>query len=191
MKWMWAVFGLGCVLQWLAPLTQVVRYERVMKHGAVVRMECEAPDPYDLLRGRYLAVRVKQDEIKGVARDQAFSDGQRGFAILESDEAGLVQSVRLVRDRPASGVYVEVTVQYVYPDPNDENTASVRVSWPFDRLYLNENLAPTADQWYRDNIRAEKPILADLRVLDGRSVLVDLLQDGRSFRQLLQDVSSP
>jgi len=178
-------------MQWLAPLAQVMRYERVMKHGSVVRMECEAPDPYDLLRGRYLAVRVKDDEIKGVSRDQAFADGDKGFAILEADDAGQAKPVQLVRARPTSGLYVEVSVQYVDHHPSDANTVSVRIRWPFDRLYLNENLAPAADQWYRDNIRAEKPILADLRVLDGRAVLVDLLQDGKSFRQLLGQPPSP
>ncbi len=191
MKGMWAVFGIGCLMQWLAPLTQVMRYESVMKDGAAVRMECEAPDPYDLLRGRYLAVRVKQDEVKGVSRDQAIAKNQSAFAVLEVDAAGLAKPVQLLRARPSSGVYVEVTVQYVHHGDSDADTVSVRFSWPFDRLYLNENLAPAADQWYRDNIRAEKPILADLRVLDGRAVLVDLLQDGKSFRQLLGASASP
>lgn len=190
MKGVWIAFSVGCALQWLAPLLQVVRYERVLKQGAVVRMECEAPDPYDLLRGRYLAVRVRPEEIKGVKADLAFGRGDTAFAALELDEAGMVKSVRLDREKPQSGTFATVTVLSSYHDSSAADEATVRIAWPFDRLYLNENLAPTADQWYRDNIRAEKPILADLRVLDGRAVLVDLLQDGKSFRKLLQDLPS-
>lgn len=191
MKRVWIAFAVGCALQWLAPLTQVMRYERVIKNGTVVRMECDAPDPYDLLRGRYLAVRVRPEEILGVRLDLAFERGDTAYALLELDEAGVVKSVQLERDQPQGAVFAKVTVLSVYEGPANDEQVSVRVGWPFDRLYLNENLAPTADQWYRDNIRAEKPILADLRVLDGRVVLVDLLQDGKSFRQLLKELPAP
>lgn len=187
MKPVWMAFALACVLQWAAPLWQITSYERVLKSGATVRMACEAPDPYDMLRGRYLAVRVKPERVSGVSADPGFAKGETAYAVLKMDAEGLVQEVSLSRNPPEAGMYVQVKTGYVSTQGDAKTgTQTVGIEWPFDRLYLNENLAPKADQWYRDTIRSDKPILADLRVWNGRVVLKDLLQDGKSFRALLE-----
>lgn len=189
MKPVWLAFGLACVLQWAAPLWQILSHERVINHGQVVRMVCEAPDPYDLLRGRYLAVRVNPERVSGVPASDAFQMGEDVHAVLKTGNDGVVQEITLSRARPESGPYIRVKTGYVSSQGDPETgTLTVGIKWPFDRLYLNENLAPKADQWYRDNIRSDKPILADLRVLNGGVVLIDLLQDGKSFRSLLETV---
>ena len=38
----------------------VWRYERIVQNGAEVRIKCQAYDPYDPLRGRYLRVTVSE-----------------------------------------------------------------------------------------------------------------------------------
>ena len=54
-----AAFAVAAVAQWLLPLSGIWQHERVTSRGTLVRIECAAPDPYDPLRGRYLAVRPR------------------------------------------------------------------------------------------------------------------------------------
>lgn len=177
---LWIVFAIGCLLQWAAPLMQISGYEKVIAHGVLVSFRCQAPDPYDMLRGRYLAVRVLPDSFD-VAAESKFERGERLFALLETGTDGLVVLKNLTREQPTAGTFVKVKCGYSYG-------GSVRIEWPFDRFYLNENLAPRADEWYRNNVRTPNAVTAEVRVLNGRAVLVDLKFEGKSFKQILSEM---
>lgn len=183
LPWKWMAFGLAVVLQWAAPFLQITTFEKVLAQGKVYQFRCRAPDPYDMLRGRYLAVRAEPDTfVKSEEFD--LQKGESLFATIAADEAGMARIVALSRERPASGDYVRVQAGYTA----DSYTYVV---WPFDRFYLNEKAAPKADEWYRQNVRASEGITAEVRVLDGHAVLVDLKQGDRSFRELLEREPSP
>lgn len=49
------------------------------------------------------------------------------------------------------------------------------------------SLAPEANQWFEENIRSTKGIIAEVREWKDRPVLVDLTFDGRPFRELLRE----
>ena len=60
------------------------------------------------------------------------------------------------------------------------------VEWPFDRFYLNERLAFDADALVTERLRyGERPV-AEIRLLDGRAVLTDVLLDGVSIREIVK-----
>lgn len=176
-KIMWVVFATGCVVQWAAPLLQVHTYEKVKAEGAALSFRCRAPDPFDMLRGRFLAVRADPDSFESAA-DMDYSDGEQIYALLETAPDGLAVIKNLTRERPSSGAFMKVTCEYSYGK-------TTHIRWPFDRFYVNEKIAPKADEWYRRNIGGTKSVTAEVRVLDGRAVLVDLKLDGRSFQEIL------
>lgn len=177
-RWPWIAFVLGCALQWAAPLMQIITYEQVLTSGELHRFKCAAPDPYDMFRGRYLAVRVQPDTVN-VPKGESFAHGEPVHALLEAGGDGFAIVKALARKRPADGAFVTVTVDYVH-----DGTA--HISWPFDRFYLNERIAPKADEWFRANWRGAEPVIAEVRVLDGRAVLADLEHRGQSFREVLK-----
>lgn len=172
------LFALTVLAQWVVPLAAVRQHERVLVEGALIRLKCTAPDPYDPLRGRYLAVRPEITEAP--ANKELSSRRGPAYALLEVGTDGIATVTRIERERPASGRYVRVRVRWA-------SESTVHFEWPFDRYYLNEKLAPEADRWLAESLRSAKGVLAEVRVLDGRAVLADLTLDGKSFRTHLQE----
>jgi uncharacterized membrane-anchored protein len=172
------IFALTVLAQWVVPLFAVRQHERVLAEGELIRLKCTAPDPYDPLRGRYLAVRPEITEAS--AGEGVKSYRGPAYAVLEVGADGIATVSRIERERPASGRVVRVKVFWTTGD-------KVRFAWPFDRYYLNEKFAPEADRWLAESLRSAKGVLAEVRVLDGRAVLADLTFDGRSFREHLRE----
>lgn len=171
------VFALTVLAQWLVPLAAIRQHEKVLVEGQLVRLKCTAPDPYDPLRGRYLAVRPEASEVK-VDKELKSYRGP-GYAVLAIGADGIATVNRIERERPAEGLFVRVRVRWAYE-------GKARFDWPFDRYYLNETLAPEADRWLAESLRSAKSVLAEVRVFDGRAVLEDLSLDGKSFREHLK-----
>lgn len=174
------VFVVAAIAQWLLPLVGVWQHERVIRQGAAVRIRCTAPDPYDPLRGRYLTVRP---EVDALPRPEGMTEAGVApvWATLVADADGLsrIDSLSLV---PVAGPNVVRLVARTRPwEPNRD---TVIVEWPIQRFYLNERLAPEADRLVAERLRGGQAIVAEIRLLDGRAVLTDVLIDGVSIREV-------
>ena len=174
------LFAVTVLAQWAAPLLQIWKHERTLAQGSVHRLKCTAPDPYDPLRGRYLAVRPEQEE-SHVDKGLKLVSGQRVYVTLLDGPDGLARLSSAHLTPPESGAYVRMSVRWAAAE------GLVRLEWPFDRFYLNEKLAPEADKWFAESIRSSKGVVAEIRVLKGSAVLTDLVFDGRSFREILKE----
>lgn len=173
------LFGLVALAQWAAPLMQIWTHEQTLAQGTLIRLKCTAPDPYDPLRGRYLAVSPVQREVT-LPKDMKLESGMPVYVTLTPDANGLHTFSAVSLTPPESGSYVRLKTRYVF-----ESTAAVE--WPFDRYYINEKLAPEADKWFAENIRTGQGIVAEVRIRDGRAVLADLSLDGKPFREILKE----
>ena len=75
--------------------------------------------------------------------------------------------------------YLEVKVSSIINTPGEQR---VYVDFPFDRLYLEENKAPEAEQIYRDAMNDNQAsAYALVYIKDGRGVLTDVVVDGKSL----------
>lgn len=173
------IFGIAVLAQWAAPLSQIWTHEQVLTQGTLFKLKCTAPDPYDPLRGRYLAVRPSQNEA-AVPAGLELKQGADVYAELTTGADGFATVSTLSLTPPANGAYLRVKSGYAYDH-------KVRIDWPFDRFYVNEKLAPEADKWFAENIRSEQGIIAEVRVLNGRAVLEDLSFDGKPLREILKE----
>ncbi|HBJ86472.1 MAG TPA: hypothetical protein DDZ88_21980 [Verrucomicrobiales bacterium] len=72
------IFGIAALAQWAAPLTQIWTHEQTLTQGTLIKLKCSAPDPYDPLRGRFLAVRPAQREVN-VSADMKLKQGMQVF----------------------------------------------------------------------------------------------------------------
>lgn len=177
-----ALFAVAAVIQWLLPLTGVWQHERVIRHGAAVRVRCTAPDPFDPLRGRYLTVRP-EDATLPKPDDLPTDRPVPVWATLAANAAGLstIESISLV---PVGGpTVVKLSARVLTRDPDHP---TVIVQWPVQRYYLNERLAPAADALVAERLRADSRPVAELRILDGRWVLTDVLLDGVPIREIVK-----
>ena len=176
------VFALATVAQWLVPLAGVWRHERVVSRGMPMRIECVAPDPYDPLRGRYLAVRPEQEIVPSPAgMPEEGSVPVWATLVAGADGLARIESLSL---EPVTGPHViRLTARR---RPWDRDAEDTRLEWPFDRFYVNERLAPDADELVAGRLRAGGRPVAEIRLLDGRAVLVDVLLDGASIREVVR-----
>ena len=174
-----AVFAVAAVAQWLLPLSGIWQHERVITRGTLVKIECAAPDPYDPLRGRYLAVRPAESRVPK-PEGMAERDAVPVWATLVAGEDGLSR-IKSLSLEPVSGpTVIRLVAKWPHWD-GSPSPETVFVEWPFDRFYLNERLAPDADK-----LVAGKRTVAEVRLLDGRAVLTDILLDGVSVRELVK-----
>ncbi len=173
------VFGVAVLAQWAAPLSQIWTYEDTLAHGALIKLKCSAPDPYDPLRGRFLAVLPEQQSVE-VPRDMKLEKDMSVYGLITTGPDGLATLASLTLTPPTRGDYVRVKVRY-------RQGPTATIDWPFDRFYVNEKLAPEADKWFAENIRSDQGIVAEVRVLNGRAVLQDLSLDGKPFREILKE----
>lgn len=177
-----AVFAVAALAQWLLPLSGVWQHERVIARGTAVRIRCAAPDPYDPLRGRYLAVRP--EETAAPKPDGMPEEGAVPvWATLEEGDDG-VSRIKSLSLEPVSGPTV-IRLVATWDRWNEEGQ-SVSIDWPFDRFYVNERLAPDADQLVAERFREGEQPVAELRLLGGRAVLTDVLVDGVSIREVVK-----
>ena len=183
MKPAWIVFAMAALAQWVVPLFGVWQHEQVVARGVTVKIQCLAPDPYDPLRGRYLAVRPQETNVAappGLPSDEAVPV----WATLALGEDGLatIESLSL---EPVAGPTVIRLIARLTPCRDDKDKAWVQ--WPFDRLYVNERIAPEADAIMAQRLRDEKTVVVgEVRLLDGRAVLTDILVDGIPIRELVK-----
>jgi hypothetical protein len=104
------------------------------------------------------------------------------WARLVADTDGLARIESLSLEPVAGPMVIRLVARL---DPGaDEAQASLH--WPFDRLYLNERLAPDADALVAERLRDGTHPDAEIRLLDGRAVLTDVLVDGVSIRDVVR-----
>ena len=105
------------------------------------------------------------------------------WATLEAGDDGLAR-IKSVSLEPVSGPTVIPLTARSWGTVN--GTDIVFLEWPFDRLYLNERLAPDADKLVAERRRDGKTTVAEIRLLDGQAVLTDILLDGVSIREIVK-----
>ncbi len=203
--------GVVCVcaalaLQVVAVGFLVWRYERIVQKGTEVRIKCQAYDPYDPLRGRYLRVTVSEtctnilfevdaDNYWKVPEGDIYAKlakapGDGGLYLVEAvarepADAGLwvkTKSLRLARvlgheDKRKGESYDEF-----YARQRESGTKAV-VSFP-DQLFVNEKVAPEAEELLRKAIASA---VAVFRVLDGEIVLTDIEIGGKPILSAVRE----
>lgn len=172
------LFGFAALAQWAAPCWQIWTYEQVLTKGTLIKLKCAAPDPYDLWRGRFLAVQPAQSQV-AAPLGLSLERGQPFFATFTTGPDGLATISGVSLTPPVGGDYIRLTAGFVYDQ-------TVTIEWPFERFYLNEKLAPEADRWFAESIRTDGGIVAEVRVDNGRAVLADLSVEGRPIREILK-----
>ena len=179
----------------------VGRYENIVRNGTEVRFRCEAFDPYDPLRGRYLRTSVRESctNIVGVALadDNYWNYRDKFVARLEPSTNGLWRvSAAALEPQDDGGIWAkpissraERSVSWE-DRKKDESSADFdkrRAASPFevtftfpDQLFVNERVAPAAERVLREMTNAGKAV-AVYRVKGSEIVMTGIEIDGKSI----------
>lgn len=166
------------------PAQMIYQHEKVLETGAVYKFKTAPVDPYDALRGRYVALSVDQRSVPledfGGTVDQ-IRYGDKAYALLTQDNEGFARLDKLMLTPPDTGDYIVVRLRGMYED-------RINLDLPFDRYYMNEYKAPRAEQLYREqSMPGSSNAYIEVRVLNGRTAIENLFIDGKPVEQLFDD----
>lgn len=203
------------VIQCVAIGWLIFRYERVVTKGTEVRFNCQAYDPYDPLRGRYLRVNVRESTTniaEEIRRKFASSDS---YPILEKADRKAV----LVRVEPNTngvwrvveaaftpsneGVWIkpkDIIVNYnlSYSEKEDkedwsefkkrrEASVFIQAEMP-NQLFINETIAKKAEKILQEATSVKgKGAVAVYRVLNNEIVITDIEIEDKSVKAIVKD----
>jgi len=149
----------------------IIRSELALRSGEVFRFRIQPVDPVDAFRGRYVAIRFALDRTP-VADGLEVERQQWVFVPLLVDGDGLAAFGPAALDPPASGAYLRLRSGGIYPD--EDGQPSVWVTMPFNRYYMDEDLAPEAERAVWSRQRGQREAFVTVRVRNGVGVLEDL-----------------
>lgn len=180
-----AILGVVALLQLAAPGYMVFSQERVLRTGVSYRFKTAPVDPYDVFRGRYVALSF---EINSAPMDapSSFIRGQKVYVAIEEDQDGFAKAASVGESAPDAGDYIKVKVGYV-----DSSSKEVYFQWPFQRYYMEEDLALDAETAYRSmNRSGGENTYVTVRVKKGRAVIEELYLDDKPVREYLSTQST-
>jgi len=160
------------LIQLAVPSWMISSSEDILKDGEQFKFKTAPVDPYDIFRGRYVALAMEQDRV--AVEDEFWVEvGQNVYLGIENDDQGYAQVTSAHLRRPEGGSYIKASSRYVA-----KNQLFFRL--PFDRYYMNEKKAPRAEKLYRDTNREKRDAHVVVRVLNGKALIEALYIDGKS-----------
>jgi len=165
--------------QLAVPSWMIVSQENILREGAVYKFKTAPVDPYDIFRGRYVALStdqrsVKMDGVKNIER------GQKLYVLLANDQDGFARVTDAQLERPQGNDYIKTKVTY-------QSGNKVNFNLPINRYYMNEEKAPQAEALYREHSRVNKQdAYVVVRVLNGQALIEGLYVGGKPIESYLE-----
>lgn len=203
--------AVALVVQCVAIGWLVWRYESIVRGGTEVRFRCEAYDPYDPLRGRYLNTTVRESCTNFVdfaaEKGKTWEFRNRLYAKLEpstnglwcvvavaltpSDDGGLwVKPMRSSVEQLITWSDKGRTESYEDFEKRRERSPLVARVWMPDQLFVNENVASAAEKVLHEATSAKgKGAVAVYRARCGEIVITDIEIAGKSVLALARDAA--
>jgi len=168
------IFILLVIAQLSVPSWMIASQENILNQGAMYKFKTAPVDPYDIFRGRYVALSMDQRTVH-LENSKNIDRGQNIYVMIEKSGDGFAQVTRAMLTKPENGDYIKTKVTYKSRD-------MVHFNLPFNRYYMNEKKAPQAEALYRKNNRREKQnSYVVVRVLNGNARIEDLYVGGKSI----------
>lgn len=182
------LLSLAIIAQLAVLGTMIQSRERVLREGEAFRFKTRPIDPADPFQGRYVSLGFENDFVPASSGETV---GLRHrapiYASIETGEDGFARFSGWSRAKPTKGAYLKTRYLGQHHRWDQEKRISVsqglRIDMPFNRFYMDEAKAPRAEAATRDASRGTN-CWAIVRVLNGRSVVEDVIAMGQSLRDI-------
>jgi len=161
------------VIHLAIPIQMAIFQETILRQGREYKFRTQPIDPYDAFRGRYIALSFEeanknnQNEYKSKIY-LPIGVGEDGFAVIKD----------VLIEKPESGDFVIAKTNKYFP---------YRIILPFDRYYINENLA-NLGQKVLDTSSEEKDAYALVKVHKGNCALKELYIKDKPILEYLREI---
>ena len=171
----------------LYPIYKIISYEFPLTQPTIYKFEIEALDPYDSFRGRYIVLSPRPSII--IAENgEDFSGGRYVYAIVTRDKEGFAKIASLSMRQP-DVPSLKIRSPYLereYPGLKKGESA-YRVELPFTKYFMNEKIAPKAEELTTKMLRRGVKTAAVVKIYRaGNYSVTDIEIGGRSIREYLK-----
>ena len=176
------MFVVVALVQLFVPLKMIMKHEDVLRTGNIYKFKTAPIDPNDPFRGKYMTLNFDR-ALTLYASNEKFEGQETAFVLLDKDTEGFAKIKAVLKQEPDNQHdYVKVKVYKPYV----ANENRIRITYPFDRFYMEETKAPDAEKIYRRSAGDpdKKPAYALVAVKNGNAVLKDVIIDGRSVKDI-------
>lgn len=175
-------FSLVMLLYLGYPYYLIHQQEQILEEGVVFRLPLQPVDPIDAFRGRYLSLNY---EVPLLSAPKELEAGETIYITFREDSLGYAHFDEVFTDPPPTQPYIETSG---YPV---EGEVSINIPENLRRYYLNENLAPAAEEAYARLVQPgnERPNIsayAQIRVLNGAVRIEEVYLEGEPIRDYLR-----
>jgi hypothetical protein len=174
-------FALVMLLYLAYPYYLIHQQEQILEEGVVFSLPLQPVDPIDAFRGRYLSLNY---EAPTLPAPQGLESGQTIYVTLRRDSLGYAYFDQVFLEAPQGQPYIETTG---YPVNGEVSVDIPENLW---RYYLNEKLAPAAEEAYFELVqsgdRREIRAYAQVRVLNGEVRIEEVFLEGEPLRAYLR-----
>lgn len=175
------------IIQISASASIIYKYEDTLRNGKAYKFKTAPVDPYDAFRGKYVLLGLETQTIK-LPKDYKEYTGQKVFVTLKQDKNGFSSVDKLYPEKPDTDDFITATIQYIRP-VGDKNDMNADLYLPIDRYYMEEDIAPKAEEAYRRmNSRSNtgsKNSYIKVRIKSGNPVIEELYLDNLPIREYI------
>lgn len=177
------------LLQIAAPVWMIRERETTLRTGTEIVFPVQPIDPADAFRGRFITLGFATNlTLSAQSTDFKFSgwEKQKGWVLYRTDGNKAVSIVKVAKEPNIAdeGVWIKTSLSPHYPT----TTQQINIELPFRTFYLNEKIAPRAERLFQG--RKWKTVEAVVRVRNGKTVLAEVLADGKPIAQAVRELST-
>ena len=188
------LFGIFAVIGIAAPLSIIWKHETVLRHGTTYKFRTKPVDPYDAFRGKYVVLGFEDDKLDDV-KETFIHYNKAVYLRLIVDNDGFAKPTE-ISWKPLEGANIiridQILPEWLFSDDYSNKKKILRITYPFNRYYLPEDIAPLAEQLYRRaNTRAggddrKLDTYVTVKVYKGVGVLEELYLNGVPVREAVK-----
>lgn len=170
-------FAILAVVQLAIPGSMIFRSETTLSSGELYMIRTRPVDPYDIFRGRYVALTLDGFDYSDIPEKQRsmLVAGSNFYARLAVDSEGFAH-IKSISMKPPKGDYL--TMKYSL----DEDVVN-----PFDRFYLQQDTAPEIERLFREaGWDAQKNSYLTVKIKEGTGVIENLFIDGTPVDEIVE-----
>ena len=181
MKKHWRLLAFICLItiQLGVLAFMVISRETVLNQGSLIRIKTRPVDPYDIFRGRYVALQISGFSTQDlpVETRALLSPGRKYYATLTTDKDGYTVIDDMRTYQPENADYLLLTY-----------SLDKKIINPFDRFYLNQEKAPQVEKVYFTELNNSTENYIKVRLKNGKGVIADLIIGGKSVYTWMQEM---
>ncbi|MCI4666591.1 MAG: GDYXXLXY domain-containing protein [Bacteroidia bacterium] len=177
--------GLLCLAQLTVFGNMIFQNEDITKTGEVFKFRVKPIDPTDPFRGKYVTLQF-EDNTYPEEWDSSYVSEEHTFVYIINDDSGyakinFINGRKINKGERANMAYLKLSEKTLFSHKGGIN---VKVSFPFNRYYMEESKAPKAEKALRNRANSSEPLeaYALVAIKNGKGVLLDVVVEGMSIK---------